>query len=290
MFSWTPKSLSPTGSQPSMLSESLIDDDDVELPSIASSLDDPGAELDNQLKLLSITCPNETTEERQERLKNQEKWDRWVLFGYTCFVAASGPAVIHQREGLIKCRKKREWIADLRNETKRIKYLNDQLELNINALQKEVERLKVFEDKLKVIVENQGQDITVTRALVIENKKINETKKHLAEALAFENLLRSVLQTDKDGDHFIGDAELNVLSYRLEQIEGVPFTAQELCTQFNRWTTKNLRTLVDCVRTLYIEKRREQVLAKATHQTERSPRNLGAHLLWNDKLGYGVKV
>lgn len=113
---------------------------------------------------------------------------------------------------------------------------------------------------------------------------------HLAEALAFENLLRSVLQTDKDGDHFIGDAELNVLSYRLEQIEGVPFTAQELCTQFNRWTTKNLRTLVDCVRTLYIEKRREQVLAKATNQTERSPRNLGAHLLWNDKLGYGVKV
>ena len=115
-------------------------------------------------------------------------------------------------------------------------------------------------------------------------------RQQLAEALAFENLLRSVLQTDKDGDHFIGDAELNVLAYRLEQIEGVPFTAQELCTQFNRWTTKNLRTLVDCVRTLYIEKRREQVLAKATEQTERSPRNLGAHLLWNDKLGYGVKV
>jgi len=74
-----------------MLSESLIDDDDVELPSIESSLDDdPGAELDNQLKLLNITCPNETTEERLERLKNQEKWDRWVLFGYTCFIAASG--------------------------------------------------------------------------------------------------------------------------------------------------------------------------------------------------------
>lgn len=102
--------------------------------------------------------------------------------------------------------------------------------------------------------------------------------------------MKSVLQTDKDGDHFIGDAELNMLAYRLEQIEGVPFTAQELCIRFNRWTTKNLRTLVDCVRQLYIEKRREQVLAKATKQTERSPRNLGAHLLWNDKMGYGVKV
>ncbi|KAL3784191.1 hypothetical protein HJC23_001390 [Cyclotella cryptica] len=317
MFSWTPKSLSPTGSQPSMLSESLIDDDDVELPVIESSLeDDPAAELDNKLDQLNILCRDETTEERHERLKNQEKWDRLVLFGYTCFVAASvlcnvfamivynmgiieiafmiplitGPVVIHQREGLIKCRKKREWIADLRNETKRIKQLNDQLELNIGALQKEVERLKVFEDKLKVIVEKQGQDVSVTRALVIENRKINETKKQLAEALAFENLLRSVLRTDTDGDHFIGDSELNLLAYRLEQIEGVPFTAQELCTRFNRWTTKNLRTLVDCVRTLYIEKRREQVLAKATKQTERSPRNLGAHLLWNDKLGYGVKV
>lgn len=108
--------------------------------------------------------------------------------------------------------------------------------------------------------------------------------------MAFENLLTSVMQTDNNGDHFIGDSELNMLAYRLEQIEGVPFTSQELCVRFNRWGTKNLRALVDCVRTLYIEKRREQVLAQKQCESVRSPRNIGTHLLWNDKLALGVKV
>ena len=113
----------------------------------------------------------------------------------------------------------------------------------------------------------------------------------MAEALAFETLLKSVLQTDKNGDHFIGDSELNMLAFRLQQIEGVPFTAEQLCTLFARWPTKNLRSLVDCVRTLYIEKRREQFAAKEANQSERSPRHLGAHLLWNDKKSnYGVTV
>jgi hypothetical protein len=35
---------------------------------------------------------------------------------------------------------KREWIADLRNDTKRIAELNDKLAANINVLQKEVDR------------------------------------------------------------------------------------------------------------------------------------------------------
>jgi hypothetical protein len=112
----------------------------------------------------------------------------------------------------------------------------------------------------------------------------------MVEAVAFQDLLNSVIQTDKNGDHIIGDSELNMLAFRLQQIEGVPFTAQELCTRFAKWPGKSLLCLVDCVRSLYIEKRREQVVAKGTNQTERMPRQLGAHLLWNDKMSYGVSV
>lgn len=113
----------------------------------------------------------------------------------------------------------------------------------------------------------------------------------MVEAIALQDLLSSVIQTDMNGDHFIGDSELNMLAFRLQQIEGVPFSGEELCTRFARWPgTKNLRSLVDCVRTLYIEKRREQVAAKEAHQTERLPRQLGTHLLWNDKMSYGVKI
>ena len=35
---------------------------------------------------------------------------------------------------------KREWIAELRNDSKQIKKLNDKLEVNINVLQQEVDR------------------------------------------------------------------------------------------------------------------------------------------------------
>ena len=35
---------------------------------------------------------------------------------------------------------KREWIAQLRNDSKKIKELNDQLEANINVLQHEVDK------------------------------------------------------------------------------------------------------------------------------------------------------
>ena len=118
----------------------------------------------------------------------------------------------------------------------------------------------------------------------------NSTTQQLAEAMAFETLLKSVLQTDTNGDHFIGDSELNMLAFRLQQIEGVPFSAEQLCTRFASWPTKNLRSLVDCVRTLYIEKRREQNADKEKNQIERSPRHLGAHLLWKEKLSYGVTV
>ena len=109
----------------------------------------------------------------------------------------------------------------------------------------------------------------------------------MAEATAFQTLITSVLKSDPNGDRFIGDAELNLLAKRLKCIEGVPFTAQELCDSFSRWSTRNMTTLVDVVRTLYVVKRREQVRAKARKEIDMSPRNLGGHLLWQRKLDYG---
>jgi hypothetical protein len=116
--------------QPTWLSESLINKDEVELPNVSSTAEDPGAILDSQLEQMNIAVLNETEMERRERLTVQEKWDRWVMIGFTCFVTAgvlsnvltmivynmgiieiafmiplvTGPLLIHQREGLIKCR------------------------------------------------------------------------------------------------------------------------------------------------------------------------------------------
>ena len=116
-------------------------------------------------------------------------------------------------------------------------------------------------------------------------------KQLLAEAIGIVELTQSILRTDDDRDHHVGDAELMLLSKRVESIEGIPFTKQELCNRFKLEETRTLRTLADVVRTLYIEKRRERVAAKASDELlgRKSPRTLGSSLLWKRKIdGIGI--
>ena len=161
-MSFSPRSLSHFGSSHlSWLSDNLLSHDDIDLPessSTSSDDDSPEAQIDRSLERLNIVCPEEeTAEERKERMSENERWDRWVLFGYTCVAAAAsksvlyvhgdlssvlqshltrlyflskvissviamatstlsyleiafafplltGPTIIHQREGIIKCR------------------------------------------------------------------------------------------------------------------------------------------------------------------------------------------
>ena len=80
----------PTGSSPSWLNETLIDENDVELPAKEQAAMEEFAELDARLKDNGIEVRNETDEERKERLTTQGKWDKWVMIGYTSVVAAAG--------------------------------------------------------------------------------------------------------------------------------------------------------------------------------------------------------
>jgi hypothetical protein len=72
-----------------MLRENLIDENDPEIATV-SPTDDIGAELDARLKVNNIEVLNETDDERKQRLAIQEKWDNWVMIGYTCVVATAG--------------------------------------------------------------------------------------------------------------------------------------------------------------------------------------------------------
>lgn len=58
-----------------------------------------------------------------------------------------------------------------------MKKANNELEAEIDLMEKEVERLKRVKKKLASIVEKQGQDVGVFMALANENAKINATKK-----------------------------------------------------------------------------------------------------------------
>ena len=74
------------------------------------------------------------------------------------------------------------------------------------------------------------------------------------------------MRCDGDSDHFVGNSELEILAHRLDLIEGVPFTSQELCHQFRLEGDQSLLKLADVFLTLYIKKRREQVATNAKEE------------------------
>lgn len=130
-------------------------------------------------------------------------------------------------------------------------------------------------------------------------------KQLLAESIGLVDLSKSILKTDPNKNHHVGEAELTLLSKRVELIDGIPFTKEELCHRFfgggvvvenNKNSNLNqqqqqqtLCNFVNVVITLYIEKRREQAVMKRDDELiEKSPRNLGRSLLSSRRKLNGV--
>ncbi len=102
--------------------------------------------------------------------------------------------------------------------------------------------------------------------------------------------MAGILRTDTNKNHIVGDAELNLLAYRIQSIEGVPFTGREMIERFGNSRKRNLTSLVDVVQELYIEKRREQTSERAKFPMEGSPTKVGSHLLWKRRFDFNVGV
>ena len=129
-------------------------------------------------------------------------------------------------------------------------------------------------------------------------------KQLLAESIGLVDLSKSILKTDPNKNHHVGEAELTLLSKRVELIDGIPFTKEELCHRFfgggvvennknsssnNQKQQQTLCNFVNVVITLYIEKRREQAVMKRDDELiEKSPRNLGRSLLSSRRKLNGV--
>mmetsp|Transcript_41263 Transcript_41263/g.74375 ORF Transcript_41263/g.74375 Transcript_41263/m.74375 type:complete len:301 (+) Transcript_41263:101-1003(+) len=295
------------------LKEHLLDDPEVELPAVPPE----NAELEQAIEKWRLGRPAETLEEKTMRISNQARIDRLVIVGYGIVMAISviscavamwfsssgilellfamsiiqGPFSMYQRLKLIRLRSTREAISTLWNDSTSLKQSSDRRVAEIVAMQKDVEGLRSSLSRYKPMMK--GYDISGVTDLYHENERINKEKKLLAEAIGLENLTRNILRTDINKDHYIGDAELSILAQRIELIEGVPFTSEEMRERFRQEErqTRSLTKLCDVVRTLYIEKRRERVVTKAEEESERSPRNLGSSLLWKRKIdGIGITV
>ena len=108
-------------------------------------------------------------------------------------------------------------------------------------------------------------------------------KKRLAEAIGLEKLTTSVLRSDLDRDHHVGENELVLLACRLESQDGVPFSGDDLIDAFAGRESRSLRDLAGVIQELYVEKRRHQARAREALHVDVSPRNLGTSILLGGK-------
>jgi len=293
------------------LKEQLLNDSEVEVPAVTPE----ESELGQDIRKLQLEYPEETPEEKAQRLSIQDRIDRVVLVGYGVVVAVSviicaagmlifdsdalvalftisflqGPFVMYQRIQLNRTRARREAVATLWTEIRSMKQLNDNVEADISTMDEDVKRLKASMGRYASMIK--GYDISGVTDLYHENERINEQIKLLAEAMGIEKLTQCILRTDVNRNHFVGDAELTLLAHRVELIEGVPFTCEELCDRYKLEDVRTLRSLTDVVHSLYIEKRREQVAKEAAEGSEKGPKNLGTPFLWKRKISaIGISV
>jgi len=186
-----------------------------------------------------------------------------------------GPFILYQRLALIRSRSKREPAVTLWREAVLLKQANMVVETKLFSMRKDELRL---ESTLSPYKNMEGYDD------YCENKKIKEEQRRLAEAIGLQKMLTSIMRCDGDSDHFVGNSELEILAHRLDLIEGVPFTSQELCHQFGLEDDQSLLKLADVFLTLYIKKRREQVATNA----KEGPR-LSRSFIWKCEIdGLGV--
>jgi len=109
----------------------------------------------------------------------------------------------------------------LRDEVNRMTEENNILSSNVNELSGEVDRVEVIEGELQIIAEVGQTNVNNLVNLIAENAETMRAQVKCVKAAVAEQILTSILRTDKDGDLQITDREVDILVMRLKHQEGV---------------------------------------------------------------------
>lgn len=118
--------------------------------------------------------------------------------------------------------------------------LNDSLTRNISDLKFSVHRLKEVEEKLSKVAYSSNVDRLVE--IVKETKQVNREIKENIKAKVVQDILSSVLRTDRNADLSIGNAgELKQLMTRLKNMPGFQFHEDRFLQILGAPTEKPIR-------------------------------------------------
>jgi hypothetical protein len=111
----------------------------------------------------------------------------------------------------------------IRMEVNRFMEENNKLTRNVDGLEDQVLRLEDVQEDLERVAQAQGCTSNELVSLVQENASTLKQQKALARAELQEQLLSTVLRTDRNGDLQIDEREANILCLRLKTRAGVEF-------------------------------------------------------------------
>ena len=229
----------------------------------------------------------ESIKERYTRLAAKETLNMFTLVAYTCVVAlyitattisylASfshilglmfsvsiliGPTVLYQRLTITYYDMQREFLGELWNHKEKLQRKNTDLSVKHEFLFQKSVGLKKSEERLTTLAKKSGySSTTVVMDLYNENQSINQSRRELLDAIELIKITKLILNSDRNRDHIIGDAELALIAVRMIDAADldIPYTAEELCNRFRLVKVRSINNLAFTACNLFIERRRQQ--------------------------------
>jgi len=122
----------------------------------------------------------------------------------------------------------------LRDEVNRMTEENNELNRNVNDLQDEVSRVEDIESQLSELAQVGNVHVNDLVGLVKENDTTLKKQIRCVKASAAENILTSILRTDRDADLQITDREVDILIRRLKHLDGVKVDENQLRAELKK--------------------------------------------------------
>lgn len=131
------------------------------------------------------------------------------------------PYVAYQKRQLLKLDTFRGALNEMRENVNEFMRQNNVLTHNVDELSKNVGELEEVEGNLTKLANTDNVDRL--KEVVLETKSINSQMKKIMEASIIQQMITTVIRTDRDLDLKIGPTELKRLMMRLDQKPGFDF-------------------------------------------------------------------
>jgi len=163
--------------------------------------------------------------------------DNWLMYFSGILACLLASLVGTQQILITRMDKLRDVHNKLRDEVNRMTEENNELNGNVSGLQTEVNRVEDIEAQLEELAQDGNVQVNDLVGSVKENDITLKKQIKCVKASAAENILTTLLRTDRDGDFQITDREADNLIRRLKHLDGLRIEEDKMRAVFNQTGT-----------------------------------------------------